>query len=93
MAKENSIELCLQNFSDAELHESCWAKLKGPLEWNHVGDYAMDFPWSPLDSILKECTSANLNKLNKSTLLNRIKDSIPVSEILNIYSELETQII
>lgn len=73
-----------QNLSEDELLEKCWNNFFGIELWNELGDYAMDFHFSPLDSIIKECTLANLNLLKNCTLLNRINDSIPVSEITNL---------
>jgi hypothetical protein len=61
--------------SPKQLLEECWAKIDAcqPGVFTHLGDYAMDIHVSPLDLMTKESNSANLNQMNKETLLSKIE--------------------
>ena len=69
--------------SQGQLFEECWAKIEAcvPGAIKELGDYAMDLHVSPLDLMTNESNSANLNRLNRETLLTKIQ-SIDVRNII-----------
>ena len=79
--KEKIPKKSLYSCSDDDLLEKCWEKFSHPEEWKPFGDYMQDLHFSPLDSVLKSSFLANLNKLNKKTLLSKLSSPIPVSNI------------